>query len=449
MIYDLAIIGAGPAGYVAAERAAKKGLKTILFDKNKLGGVCLNEGCIPTKTLLYTAKLYESAKEGAKYGILVDNVGFDFAKIMKRKDKVVKKLVGGVGAKMKNHGVDVVYGEARIKEQKSGEIKIEANDDLHSCKNLLVATGSEAYVPPIPGLDREKIYTNKEILEIKDLPEELIVIGGGVVGTEFAGFFSSMGTKVTVIEMLPEILPGIDTGFSSMLREEMEKKGIVFHLGARVTKVSENMVTFVKNGTESKVTGAKILVSVGRKPVTGGIGLEKLGVELVNGAVKIDSRCRTNLPNVFAAGDVTGFSLLAHTASREGEVVVNNLSGRRDIMRYMAIPAVVYTNPEISSVGLTEQEAIKRKINHKVKSLPMAYAGRFVAENEGKNGLCKIITGEHDQLLGVHMIGNPSSEIIYGAAMAIEMQMRIRDIEEVVFPHPTVSEIFKETAFAF
>jgi dihydrolipoamide dehydrogenase len=235
-----------------------------------------------------------------------------------------------------------------------------------------------------------------------------------------------------------------------MMRQMYAKKGITFHLSSRVTEVKGTEVVFEKDGKTESVSGDKILVSVGRKPVTKGFGLESLGVELDRGGIKVDEKMRTNVPNVFAAGDVTGFSLLAHTASREGEVVVNNLTGRSDRMRYNAIPGVVYTNPEFSGVGLTEEKAKEQNIPFRVVKLPMAYAGRFVAENEGGSGLCKVLVGEkYGEVLGVHMLGNPSSEMIYGACMAIEMEMTLKEMEEVVFPHPTVSEIFKESVFRF
>jgi dihydrolipoamide dehydrogenase len=305
-------------------------------------------------------------------------------------------------------------------------------------------------IPPINGLVREEIMTNREILEIGALPESLTIIGGGVIGMEFASFFNSMGTRVTVVEMLEEILGNGDRELSALLRKEFTKKGVVFHLGSKVTGIRGKEVVFDRGGSPGSVTSDMILVSVGRKPVTDGFGLEILGVEVVKGGIKIDNHCRTNIPNVYAAGDVTGFSLLAHTASREGEVVVNTISGIQDTMRYSAIPSVVYTNPEVASVGLTEEEARQKNIPVKVKTLPMAYAGRFVAENEGKNGLAKIILGEkYNEVLGVHLLGNPASEIIYGAALMIEMQMRLNDAEQIVFPHPTVSEIIKETLFTF
>ncbi len=450
-MYDLMIIGGGPAGYVAAERAGHKGLKVILFEKKSMGGVCLNEGCIPTKTLLYSAKTYENALHGDKYGVYGENIRFDFAKIAARKDKVVKKLVAGVEGKMKMNHVTVVKGEAMILGRSSNGVEVSCNGETYLAANLLICTGSEAFVPPIPGLDASSdvILTNREILALKEQPSSLVIIGGGVIGMEFASFYNSLGTKVTVIEMLPEILGGLDFELSAMLRDIYTKKGIQFNLQAKVVKVEGNKVFFEKDGKTESVEGDKILVSVGRRAVTKGFGLENLNVELNRGGIKVDDKMRTNVPGVFAAGDVTGFSLLAHTASREGEVVVNNLTGRKDIMRYDAIPGVVYTNPEVSGVGLTEEAAKAKGIAYKVTKLPMAYAGRFVAENEGGTGLCKVITGEkYGEVLGVHMLGNPGSEMIYGACIAIEQEMTIDQLQEVVFPHPTVSEIFKETIFA-
>jgi dihydrolipoamide dehydrogenase len=450
---DLAIIGGGPGGYVAAERAGAKGLDVVLFEKRELGGVCLNEGCIPTKTLLYSAKIYDYARHGDAYGISTSGVTFDFGKIVARKNKVIKKLVAGVGAKMKAHNVRVIKGEAFIKGRSENGIEITCNGDTFYAVNLLLCTGSEAFVPPVPGIAEagDIILTNREILSLKEQPKSLIIIGGGVIGMEFASFYNSLGTEVTVVEMLPEILGGLDSEISAILRNEYTRKGVKFNLSCKVTEIRKNEVIYVTPAGETlSVKGDKILVSVGRKAVTSGFGLENLGVELNRGAVKVDSKMRTNVPNVFAAGDITGFSMLAHTASREGEVVVNNLTGNPDIMRYNAIPGVVYTNPEVAGVGLTEETAKKEGIAYRIAKLPMAYAGRFVAENEGGTGLCKVLIGEkYGEVLGVHAIGNPCSEIIYGACIAIEQEMTLKEMEEVIFPHPTVSEIFKETIFSF
>ncbi|MDN5305833.1 MAG: dihydrolipoamide dehydrogenase [Bacteroidota bacterium] len=445
---DLLIIGGGPAGYVAAERAGHHGVSVTLFEKKALGGVCLNEGCIPTKTLLYSAKTYENALHADKYGVQTENVGYDYEKIVSRKNKVVRKLVAGVKSKMTANQVTVIEGAATIVGRGQDGIEVSCNGNIYKGKNLLICTGSEAAVPPIPGLKEagDVVVTNREILELKQQPKSLVVIGGGVIGMEFASFFNSLGTKVTIVEMLPEILGGLDFEISAMLRDIYTKKGIDFHLNAKVVQVDGHKVVFEKEGKTQTIEGEKILLSVGRRPITQGFGLENLNVELNRGGIKTDEKMRTNVPGVFAAGDVTGFSLLAHTASREGEVVVNNLVGRQDRMRYNAIPGVVYTNPEVAGVGETEESAKAKGITYKVAKLPMSYSGRFVAENEGGNGLCKVLVGEkYGEVIGVHLLGNPSSEIIYGACMAIEQEMTVKELQEVVFPHPTVSEIIKET----
>lgn len=449
---DLLIIGGGPAGYVAAERAGHHGLQVVLFEKKSMGGVCLNEGCIPTKTLLYSAKTYENALHGDKYGVYGENIRFDFGKIMARKNKVVRKLVAGVKSKMKENNVTVIDGEALIQGRSERGTEVTCNGESYLAKNLLICTGSEASVPPIPGLAEagDTILTNREILDLKELPQSLVVIGGGVIGMEFASFYNSLGVKVTIVEMLPEILGGLDFEISAMLRDIYAKKGIEFNLNAKVVQIDGNKVVFEKEGKTETIEGDKILISVGRRAVTKGFGLENLNVEMTRTGIKVDEKMRTNVPGVYAAGDVTGFSLLAHTASREGEVVVNNLTGRIDTMRYNAIPGVVYTNPEVAGVGETEETAKAKGIAYRVAKLPMTFAGRFVAENEGGNGLCKILVGEkHGEVIGVHMLGNPCSEIIYGACMAIEQEMTLEAMQEVVFPHPTVSEIFKEVIFSF
>jgi dihydrolipoamide dehydrogenase len=391
-------------------------------------------------------------RQGDKYGVYGDNVRFDYAKMYARKNKVVRKLVAGIEAKMKLYQVTVVRGEAMIQGRSSEGIKVTCASESYFGKNILICTGSEAFVPSIPGLSEagDIVLTNREILDLKEQPKSLVIIGGGVIGIEFASLYNSIGTKVTVIEMLPEILGNNDFEISAMLRDIYSKKGIDFQLNAKVTKIDGNKVVFEKDSNTEIVEGEKILVSVGRRAVTTGFGLENLNVELFKGGIKTDERMCTNVPSVFAAGDVTGFSLLAHTASREAEVVVNNLTGGNDVMHYNAIPGVVYTNPEVAGVGETEASANAKGIDFKVAKLPMAYAGRFVAENEGGSGICKVlIDAKHGEIIGVHMLGNPASEMIYGACIAIEQEMTLTEMQKVVFPHPTVSEILKETLFSF
>ena len=451
---DLAIIGGGPGGYVAAERAGAAGLSVVLFEKNSLGGVCLNEGCIPTKTLLYSAKVYDYAQHAERYGVTVDGSSLDFAAVLKRKEKVVRKLVAGVKAQMKNAGVEVVAAQAGIAGRSGEGFAVVADGEEYVARNLLICSGSEAVVPLIPGLrESAAVVTNREILALGEQPAELVIIGGGVIGMEFASFFNSIGTKVTVVEMLPKILGPMDDEISAMLQAQYAKKGVEFRLGCKVVAVEGDMVVYeTPEGETCRVHGDRILVSVGRRAVLQGFGLEKLGVEpALNPAgrpygIRVDEHMRTSVPGVYAAGDVTGFSMLAHTASREGEVAVNDILGRPDCMRYDAIPGVVYTNPEVAGVGLTEAEAAAKGLDVSVVKLPMAFSGRFVAENERGEGLCKIVVDKATRrVLGVHMLGNPCSEIIQSACIAIEQKMTVEQLKTVVFPHPTVSEILKET----
>ena len=447
-MYDLAILGGGPAGYVAAENAGAKGLKTILFEKRELGGVCLNEGCIPTKTLLYGAKMYDHASGSKKYGVTAENVAFEYKKMADRKTKVVRKLVAGIKMKMENTGVEVVKGEATIVRGDAASITIACGGESYEAARLLICTGSEAFVPPIPGVEgNEAVLTNREILALTQAPESLIIIGGGVIGMEFASLYNSLGIPVTVIEMLPEILGGLDKEVSEMLRGIYAKKGVKFNLRCKVTAIDGNIVRFTDaDGNEQSVEGDKILMSVGRRATLTGFGLENIPVEAERG-IKVNEYMQTSMPNVYAAGDVTGFSLLAHTASREGEVAVNHILGIEDKMEYNAIPGIVYTNPEVSSVGLTEEQAQAQGIEYRLSKMPMTFSGRFVAENEGQMGLCKILADTNDRILGVHMLGNSSSEFICAACMAITNGLTVNDLRRTVFPHPTVSEILKEGLF--
>lgn len=447
-MYDLAIIGGGPAGYVAAERAGAKGMKVALFEKRELGGVCLNEGCIPTKTLLYSAKMYDHATNGKKYGITTENVSYEYKKLVDRKTKVVRKLVAGIKMKMEANNVEIVRGEAYIKGGDNNSIAITCNGQEFVAGKLLICTGSEAFIPPIPGIEGNgAILTNREILALTEAPESIVIIGGGVIGMEFASFYNSLGIPVTVIEMLPEILGGMDKESSEMLRGIYTKRGVKFCMQCRVTRIEGNTVYYTDNeGNTQQTEGNKILISVGRRPTLKGYGLENIVVETERG-IKVNEVMQTSMPNVYAAGDVTGFSMLAHTASREAEVAINHMLGIDDKMTYNAIPGVVYTNPEVSSAGINEEQAAKEGIEYRLHRLPMTYAGRFVAENEGQTGLCKILVSNDSKIMGVHMLGNPSSEIISTACLAISNGMTIDQLQRTVFPHPTVSEIIKECLF--
>ena len=444
-MYDLAILGGGPAGYVAAEKAGAAGQSVVLFEKRELGGVCLNEGCIPTKTLLYSAKMYDHATGGKKYGITAGEVSYEYKKIADRKTKVVRKLVAGIKMKMEAACVTVVRGEAVIERGDAQGVAIGCDGQCYEAKNLLICTGSEAFVPPVPGVEgNATVLTNREMLALTDAPASLVVIGGGVIGMEFASFCNSLGIPVTVIEMMPEILGGMDKEVAGMLRGIYAKRGVKFCLQCKVTRVDGNTVYYTDaDGVEQQCEGDKILMSIGRRPVLKGYGLESIAVDVERG-IKVNVQMQTSLPNVYAAGDVTGFSMLAHTASREAEVAVNHILGIADRMEYNAIPGVVYTNPEVACVGLTEEQATAAGIEYRLHKLPMTYAGRFVAENEGQTGLFKALVSPEGKILGVHVLGNSSSEFICAACMAMTNGLTMEQLQRTVFPHPTVSEMLKE-----
>lgn len=442
MKYDLAIIGGGPAGYTAAERAAQGGLNVVLFEKKALGGVCLNEGCIPTKTLLYSAKLYQQALSGAKYGIAAEHVAFDYAKICARKTKVVRKLAAGIRAKLQQ--VTVVQGEASVKNADE-IVEIDCGGQLYEAERLLICSGSETALPPIKGIELGHFWTSREALQATEVPESIAIVGGGVIGMEFAGLFSAFGSKVTIVEMASEILPGIDAEIAALLRAEYEKRGVAFHLGARVLELQPQMVKFADENGENELAAQQILLCVGRRPNVQNLGLEPLCLERFRNGLKVDEQMRTSHPRIYAAGDVTGFSMLAHTAVREAEVAVNHMLGIPDAMTYDAVPGVVYTNPEVAGVGVTEAALQSAGAVYSVKKLPMTYSGRFVAENEGGNGLCKLIFDAENRLKGAHLIGNPASELVATAALAIEQKLTVDVLAKLIFPHPSVGEILKET----
>ena len=445
MKYQVAIIGGGPAGYTAAEAAARAGLSVVLFEKRALGGVCLNEGCIPTKTLLYSAKVYDTTRHAQKYAISVQEPIFDLPKIIARKQKVVRKLVLGIKSRLTAAGVTMVTGEAEVADKSH----VKCGGELYECDNLLLCAGSETFIPPIPGVEGVPYWTHRDALDCKQLPQSLVIVGGGVIGMEFASFFNSLGTKVTVIEMLDEILGGMDRELSALLRADYAKRGVTFLTSTKVVSLegdaSSVRVSVENAGGASVIEAEKVLLSVGRRPVLKGFGLKNLDVEKdERGRLRVDSHMQTSLPGVYACGDLTGFSLLAHTAVREAEVAVHHIAGQADEMSYAAIPGVVYTNPEIAGVGETEESLQRKGIACRTVKLPMAYSGRFVAENEGVNGVCKLILSENDIILGAHMLGNPASEIIVQAGMAISLGLTAGQWARMVFPHPTVGEIFKE-----
>ena len=440
MKYQVAIIGGGPAGYTAAELAGKAGLSVVLFEKNNVGGVCLNEGCIPTKTLLYASKLYYMCANARKYHVSADAVTCDLPKMIARKSKVVRKLVLGIKAKLTAAHVTLVSGEAFVVDKHT----VRCGEETYECENLILCTGSQAVVPPIPGIDKVAYWTHREALDNKEIPQSLVIVGGGVIGMEFASFFCDLGVHVTVIEMMDEILNGIDREIASLLRAAYAKRGVVFKVGAKVTQLKQDdsgmYVCYESAGVEDCVAAERLLLSVGRRPVTEGFGLEYTE----RCCVKVDGQLRASVPNVYVCGDLNGVSLLAHTAVREAEIAVGAIQGKAERMSYRAIPGVVYTHPEVASVGKTEEALQKDGTAYRAIKFPMTYSGRFVAENEGENGWMKVLVDAGDKVLGVHMLGNPASELIVLGGMLVEDGCTLDTFRRYVFPHPTVGELFRD-----
>ena len=451
-MYDLIILGGGPAGYNAAERAGHAGLKTLVIEERALGGVCLNEGCIPTKTLLYSAKIYDYAKHSKDYGVTFGSADIDHAFVINRKNGVVKQLVSGVGAKMKKSGVEVVKASAVIKERTAEGFVVTAGDKEYVGRQLLIATGSSPALPPIDGL-KESLesgfaLTNREILDLTVIPKTIVVVGGGVIGLEMASYFNSVGAKVYVVEMMDHIAGPVDREISTLLQKDYAARGVEFILGAKVTSIKDKSVSYEKDGKVTKIDADYALVSIGRRARTAGIGCENIGLKLERGAIVTNEMGKTNVPGVWAAGDVNGKSMLAHTAYREGEVCINNILGKKDRVNYASIPAVIYTNPEVASVGETTETAKEKGLDVDIQTVTLKYSGRYIAENEHGYGILKVITDKkHKNIVGLHMIGSYASEIIYGAAMMVETEMRVEDIQKMVFPHPTVCEVIRESMF--
>lgn len=448
MTYDIIIIGGGPGGYLAAERAGHAGQNVLLIEKRALGGVCLNEGCIPSKTLLNSAKVLDYAKHGESYGVSTSGASIDHKAVVSRKNSVIKTLQSGIRAQLKAASVTVIESQAHILGKGSDGFSIGVNSDTHTCKNLIIATGSEAFVPPIPGADNPMMLTSREILDIGHIPGELVVIGGGVIGLEMASYFNSAGSIVTVIEMLGQIGGQNDPDICKILQNSYSQKGIKFLLNSKVTRINSTSVEYEQNGVTSTLNADTVLMSIGRRAVTSGFGLESLNVLIEHGAIVTDGQCKTNIPNLYAIGDVNGKSMLAHTAYREAEVAVSTILGTKDAVNYKSIPAVIYTSPEVGAVGETEATAASKGIDVTVKTIPMVYSGRYVAENSVTDGICKlIINNKTNRLIGAHIIGSYASEIIMNAAIMIDTEMNVERIKRLVFPHPTVCEILREGLF--
>jgi len=463
-MYDTIIIGGGPAGYLAAERLGHLKKKVLLIEKQHLGGTCLNAGCIPTKTLLNSAKLYVHAKEAEKYGVKAEGLSYDWKLIQNWKDEVVGKLRGGIESMMSRLAVDVLNAGAEILKPPSGDkpalVRSLAPDGKkaeHEGKTVLVCAGSVPVLPPIPGSkDNPLVVDSTGLLAVSAVPKRLAVIGGGVIGVEFAGLFSALGAEVSVIEMMDEIIPFMDKEQAPLLRRAM--KGVDFKLGCKVEKIDRSIVHYTdKKGNAAKEADL-VLMAVGRRPLVDNWGAAAAGLDVSPKGVTVDDRMRTNIPGIWAAGDVTGKSLLAHSAYRMAEVAVADIVSRLDgasgvpenRMRYNAVPWAVYGVTEASGVGITEQEAATAGIAVVKASLPMRVSGRFVAENTlmGQGAVKVIAAAEDRRILGVHAVGAYASEFIWGGAALIEQELRSEDVKQLIFPHPTVSELIRDAVWA-
>ena len=439
-LFDLIVIGGGPGGYLCAERAAQGGMKVALFEERALGGTCLNEGCVPTKTLLNSAKLYRHATESEAFGVTAGNVTLDHARVVERKNKVVHTLVSGVKGTMKGCKVTVIDKRAAIEGRAEGGFAVKAGSDTYTAKRLALASGSETVVPPIPGLkegiESGFVVTNREVLDRKELPKEM------------ACYFASVGVHVTVIEMMPKIAGPTDPAICKVLMDEYGKRGMEFKLSCKVLEVTKDSVLYEEAGEKKEVKCDLVLLSAGRKPFTQGLGVEKLGLEMNRAAIVTDSHLCTNVAGVYAIGDCNGKLMLAHTAYREAEVAVNHMLGVKDEMRYNVIPSVIYTDPEVASVGETADSAKAKGLNVKEVELPMLYSGRYVAENENGKGFIKLVVDTSKNcLIGCHMVGSYASEIIMTAAMMVDTELPPQRLKKLVFPHPTVGEIIREAMF--
>lgn len=467
-MFDVVIIGGGPAGYLAAERLGHAGKRVLLIEKSFLGGTCLNIGCIPTKTLLNSAKLYVHAREADRFGVHCGEISYDWTAIQNWKTEVVTKLQAGIATMMEKYKVTLLEGSGELlappRGSEGAKVRITGKDGSvreERGRTVLISTGSVPAMPPLPGLEHnDRVVDSTGLLAVPKVPKSLTVIGGGVIGVEFASLFASLGSTVTIVEMMDEIVPFMDREQAPILRRAM--KAVDFRLGCRVEKLEGGQVFYrTKDGSPSQIDADLVLMAVGRSPQIKGWGAEQLGLDMDRRGVHVDDRMRTNLSGVWAAGDVTGRSLLAHSAYRMGEVALSDILAyldrldgtdkpRRDNrMRYDAIPWAVYGNPEAAGVGITEQEAEQRGLAIKKASLPMRISGRFAAENTfSAPGACKVIAdAADDRILGVHAVGSYASEFIWGAAALIEQELRISDVQELIFPHPTVSEMIRDVVW--
>lgn len=443
--YDIIILGGGPGGYVAAIKAAQNNLKVALIEKEVVGGICLNHGCIPTKTLLKNAKVFKTLNHASDYGVTIGgDIGYDWTQMMKRKNLVVKKLTTGVAGLLKKNGVEVFNGLGKV----VAKDKVEVNGETLSCKNLILATGASPVVPPIEGLKEayEKGFarTSREMLQIEEAPKNLVIIGGGVIGVEFATIFGSLGSKVTIIEKLDGILPLMDDDIRTQYTKILKKDGIEIFANAEVKSVKKDKVIYKFDGKDHEVKADSVLISVGMRANTG--GLDALNLKIEKNAIVTDERLKTNIENVYAIGDVNGKFMLAHVASHEGIVAVENILGHDKKMNYGRMPNAVYGSPEIATIGFTEKELKDQGVKYKASTFPLLASGKALADNE-KDGFVKLLVSEkYKEILGAHILAYNASDLIAELGVTMELEGTAYEIANTVHPHPTLSEIIMEAA---
>ncbi|MCL4377246.1 MAG: dihydrolipoyl dehydrogenase [Actinobacteria bacterium] len=446
---ELAVLGGGPGGYVAAIRASKLGVKTTVIEKENLGGVCLNWGCIPTKTLYHVAQMIEEIKKSGIFGINVSGYNLDFKKAMERKDKVVAAQRQGLAFHFRKNNISVVGGTGKITSNNRIMVNKENGESTEvMAKNIIIATGSSAASVPPFNLSVDGIIDNIGILSLEKIPESLVIIGGGVIGCEFANIFNAFGSNVTIIELLPRILSTEDSGVSEVINHVFTKKGIKILTGSTVEEVKKEQDKFVcKIKNNGEMTAEKILISVGRKPNSKGIGLEEVGIATdEKGFIKADSHLRTNIPNIYAIGDVIGGLQLAHVASAEGIMAAENIAGKNKTMDYRVIPWAVFTSPEIGTVGINEEQAIKKGIKVCKGLFPFTNSGKAFITGETE-GFVKVITdSETGEIIGAQIIGPRASDLIHEVAVAMKAEMTVDGLAETVHSHPTLSEAVMEAA---
>ncbi|MBP1925912.1 dihydrolipoamide dehydrogenase [Sedimentibacter acidaminivorans] len=446
------VIGGGPGGYVAAIRASQLGGDVTLVEKEYLGGTCLNVGCIPTKALLHSAEIYEEAVEGAKYGIFANDIKIDFTKVQERKKLVTKQLVSGVKGLLAANKVKVVFGEATFTGKDSIAIKTEKGTETIKADKFIVATGSIPAKPPIPGIESTKCIDSTGALELQEVPKTMIIVGGGVIGVEIATLYSTLGCKITIIEMLDEILPMMDGELTKSIRSKLAKKGVEINTGAKVMSFKDNgdnvdVTVQMSDGKTKVFSGDKALISIGRRTNTQTIGLDKAGIVNDRGRITVNNKMETNVPGIYAIGDCVGQIMLAHIASTQGEVAAENALGHCNVFDSKTNPSCVYTKPEFASVGLTEEEAKIKGIDYIVGKFPLAANGRAMIM--GEDGMIKIIAGkEYKEILGAHILGPRATDLIQELALAIQMEATIDEVIATIHAHPTVAEAIKEAALS-